>query len=95
MNKYILIVVLMLPGFSQGAVFNQDEVIDQSLHFGIGAVATCALTHVFGGFALPVVVGAAFAREVYQHEGIPTGEGSARDLTFWTLGSVTGLVVCH
>jgi hypothetical protein len=43
-----------------------------------------------GPYSIPIVIAAAFAREVYQHNEIPDGEGSNRDMFYWTMGAVSG-----
>jgi len=87
MARCLLVLALFFnPAYS-------NEVIDQAAHTGIGFVSSYGLSMVIGPFAIPVVVGAAYLRELKQHKGKPDGKGSIRDMSYWTIGATLGAVI--
>jgi|GEM_PF-3360394 len=84
MARSLLILVLLLNPV------HANEAIDQAAHAGIGFAASYGLSMFIGPFAIPVVVGAAYVRELKQHEGKPDGEGSIRDMAYWSIGAALG-----
>ena len=99
-SKLILISALFLASCKcNGAVIefpfkDTQEVVDQTAHFVLGGGAAFGLTYIVGVFALPAVVGAAYVRELSQHDWKhPQGKGSARDMRYWFYGALIGTTI--
>lgn len=71
---------------------NSKELVDQTAHFVIGAVAVyCMATY---GIENSIFILTTFAlvREMIQHNDKTVGDGSWLDMLFWTIGAIVGQV---
>ena len=66
------------------------QLIDQSAHFFVGALASYGMSFLLGWWAIPFVIILALLRELIQHLDFDLGSGSAIDMLFWILGAGTG-----
>ena len=75
---------------------DKEEIIDQGAHFLIGLIAVVSI----GNFvpvwvAFIIMISGALIRELWQHEWDikKMGVGSWKDMGFWFLGGVIGILM--
>ena len=72
----------------------KKQLIDQTGHFLIGlALALILCKFVVPFLAIGIILMAAFAREIHQHDSLKLGFGSLLDMSFWLFGSIAGVYI--